>query len=601
MLFCGLLATGQSAGAEIDALIDSLRVTQGEQRVDLLNAIASRYIGTDLQLSAEYGTEARQLASDIGYICGEAEAVRILGEAHFAESNYTIALPYFQELRGLYAKCGDRTLPPISPRRVGDCYYHLGNYDEGLKRYFESLRELEGLLEQGCEEDMRLRIGHQYGAIGNAYRFTGEAKKALEYYHKSLDLYEQEGYTIGIAGMNCNMGNIYQERQEYDKALDHFFRAKTVAEELSDNYLLTMAMTNIGSAYLDLGNPDESLGYFMESYEICEGGNRRRGILHNLTRIGDVYYKKGDYEEANRNYVNALSIAKELDDNNMLSSLNRSLSKNYEAVHDYNSALTHYKIHSSIKDSLLNVDKIKRLSELQIAYETEKKEKEIEILKKDKAAQDAMRRLLILAFCLALVAILLLASRYRLKVRTSIEIEKKNDDLTIAREKAERLSRTDDLTKLPNRRDITERIEQEQIRCQRSGNPFVLVLIDIDDFKSFNDRFGHDCGDLVLITLARLLLSLLREQDCVGRWGGEEFLLLCPETTLHGGQILAEKIRKSIQEERINCQQIDLSVTMTLGVSEFARGMSIDECIKRADQALYEGKETGKNRVVLAG
>jgi diguanylate cyclase (GGDEF)-like protein len=102
-------------------------------------------------------------------------------------------------------------------------------------------------------------------------------------------------------------------------------------------------------------------------------------------------------------------------------------------------------------------------------------------------------------------------------------------------------SRTDPLTKLSNRRDMLEKIEFERIRFERSKRPFVFILCDIDKFKNFNDEYGHKTGDFVLVSIAKLMLETMRKQDQVCRWGGEEFLLLLPETEFEGGGILAEK------------------------------------------------------------
>ncbi|MGD2088588.1 MAG: GGDEF domain-containing protein [Candidatus Aminicenantes bacterium] len=180
------------------------------------------------------------------------------------------------------------------------------------------------------------------------------------------------------------------------------------------------------------------------------------------------------------------------------------------------------------------------------------------------------------------------------------QIEKQQKELSIAYKQMELLARTDPLTQLANRRDFLERLQQEIIRFERSGNPFSVVLGDIDDFKSVNDRYGHDCGDLVLVTIAKIFKSMLRKQDSVGRWGGEEFILLLPEAPMKGGEKVAEGIRKRIARETFSYKDHQLSITITFGVCEYNGVMDIDTCVKRADEALFAGKDKGKNCVVLA-
>jgi diguanylate cyclase (GGDEF)-like protein len=178
------------------------------------------------------------------------------------------------------------------------------------------------------------------------------------------------------------------------------------------------------------------------------------------------------------------------------------------------------------------------------------------------------------------------------------QIEKQKEELSIAYKKMEILARTDPLTQLSNRRDFLEKFQQEINRYDRNPKPFSLVLGDIDDFKQVNDRYGHDCGDFVLVTIAKMLRVMVRKQDIVGRWGGEEFILLLPEAPLEGGFVVAEGIRKRVAAETFSFKGHRLAVTVTFGVSEYEKEMDMDTCIKQADDALYSGKRTGKNRVI---
>lgn len=182
------------------------------------------------------------------------------------------------------------------------------------------------------------------------------------------------------------------------------------------------------------------------------------------------------------------------------------------------------------------------------------------------------------------------------------QIEKQKEELSRAYEKLDLISRKDPLTQLSNRRDFLEKFQYEIHRFERNGKPFSVVLGDIDDFKSVNDNYGHDCGDFVLVNMAKILKSSVRKQDVVGRWGGEEFILLLPEALLAGGKKAAEGIRKKIENETFffKQQKIPLSITITFGVSEFNGTTDIDGCIKKADEALYAGKRKGKNCVAAA-
>ncbi len=159
---------------------------------------------------------------------------------------------------------------------------------------------------------------------------------------------------------------------------------------------------------------------------------------------------------------------------------------------------------------------------------------------------------------------------------------------------------TDHLTGLPNRRAFLQGAQLELARIQRNGQSACLVLGDIDHFKAFNDCCGHAAGDRVLQIVSQRLRTGLRAADTVARWGGEEFIMLLPETELLGAQRVAEKCRFAIQNGPVVCLDQETNVTMTFGVSVIGPSGCIDAAIARADEALYTGKNTGRNQVVSA-
>jgi diguanylate cyclase (GGDEF)-like protein len=178
------------------------------------------------------------------------------------------------------------------------------------------------------------------------------------------------------------------------------------------------------------------------------------------------------------------------------------------------------------------------------------------------------------------------------------QVKERTTELAKANARLETLANEDPLTLLPNRRGLMVHIEQAKKTLSRSGQAFCLILIDFDHFKKLNDELGHDVGDLVLESGGRLMKDVIREQDLVGRWGGEEFLLLMPDTEIEGASIVAEKLRSKVEEvlsNEINCQ-----VTITLGIAQCGRSETIESCLKRADEALYKGKELGRNRVQIS-
>lgn len=161
---------------------------------------------------------------------------------------------------------------------------------------------------------------------------------------------------------------------------------------------------------------------------------------------------------------------------------------------------------------------------------------------------------------------------------------------------------TDPLTNLLNRRYMGEFLPRELIRTRRQGNSLAVIMIDVDHFKRFNDRFGHDAGDLVLTQVAELLKAHIRGSDIACRYGGEEFALVLPDTTLEGAHRRAESIRAAIKRLELSHdgRPID-NVTASLGVALFPHHAAESDALVRAsDEALYEAKRAGRDRVVIS-
>lgn len=179
-------------------------------------------------------------------------------------------------------------------------------------------------------------------------------------------------------------------------------------------------------------------------------------------------------------------------------------------------------------------------------------------------------------------------------------LEQKNRELTQAYDKIEHLALTDMLTGIPNRRNISNLMNKEASRCRRNGTTFSIIMCDIDFFKKVNDTCGHDTGDYVLKRVADIIQENLRKQDIVSRWGGEEFLLMLPETHIEDGVKVSEKLRETIQNEKMEFGEHSFSITMTFGVAVYEHDIGMEKSIKKADDALYQGKQTGRNKVVQA-
>ena len=185
------------------------------------------------------------------------------------------------------------------------------------------------------------------------------------------------------------------------------------------------------------------------------------------------------------------------------------------------------------------------------------------------------------------------------RVKVHLKIKALQDDLRANNQLLQKLAQTDPLTELHNRRHMMETLEAEFDRSSRIGSPFALLMVDLDHFKQVNDSYGHQLGDKVLQSIAWEIKDSLRQYDSAARFGGEEFALLLPETALKGANLVAERLRQSINDIEFAGPLSGLKMTVSIGIATIPSDnvRSVSDLIRLADDALYAAKHNGRNRV----
>ncbi|NQY93719.1 MAG: GGDEF domain-containing protein, partial [Campylobacteraceae bacterium] len=186
-------------------------------------------------------------------------------------------------------------------------------------------------------------------------------------------------------------------------------------------------------------------------------------------------------------------------------------------------------------------------------------------------------------------------------IKSNVKLSLQSNELKEAHDELKELSNRDPMTNLYNRRYLSEVSNELFLLSKRNNSALSVLMIDIDKFKYINDSYGHDIGDEVIKLLANTLTQSLRETDIVARLGGEEFVIILPETNLKGAEKKAEEIRQTVEELSYNISTSKKrEFTVSIGVSEYNKtDISFDTLLKKADKALYEAKEKGRNRVEL--
>ena len=186
------------------------------------------------------------------------------------------------------------------------------------------------------------------------------------------------------------------------------------------------------------------------------------------------------------------------------------------------------------------------------------------------------------------------------RVKTHLQLKKYREELQKALSDLEQLVITDALTGIPNRRHLFEFAAKQLHQAELYQRPLSLLMLDVDHFKKINDNYGHAVGDEVLKLVANNLKRTLRQEDCLSRFGGEEFVAILPETDIEEAIMIGERVRLNIAELGILAQDHCLNITISLGISALKPDdQNIDDLLKRADDALLEAKRSGRNRCVV--
>jgi len=186
------------------------------------------------------------------------------------------------------------------------------------------------------------------------------------------------------------------------------------------------------------------------------------------------------------------------------------------------------------------------------------------------------------------------------RMRAGQRIIELQSELIAAKETLKEQATHDALTGILNRRAIMDRLDKDLAHAVRLGKPLGLGMVDLDHFKKVNDTYGHQSGDIVLKEFVKRAQSMIRKYDTIGRYGGEEFLVITPDVDIETSKTIFERIRNSIAEQKVQLEKQKIPVTASLGVAISEKNSTADVLMKAADTALYKAKETGRNRVEYA-
>ena len=422
-LFILILYSFSFSITKADSLEQLLKTIPDEEQIKILNELTVEYSSSGNH--AEVINISNQIIDIYTKSAEEDKIAPILmdlAQSHYKMGNYDNALMFNDQALELNRKYGIKNGEAQILSDIGYIYSKKSADVKAIEYYQKSLKISE-------EFNERELTASTLNRIGGIYRKLKNYEKALEYYLKSLEIREEINDLRGIAGSTNNIGNAYQHLNKLDEALEYYFRALSMNEQMGNIVWKGSNLNNIGKIYEFKGDYEKALEYHFQSLKIKEERNDRTDIVWTLGNIATAYHVLGNTKKAIEYSKQSLLLAKEIGLKQRIAQNYLNLADMHTTLKNYKTALEYKNLYTSLNDSIFNEEKFKTITDIQTKYETEKKEKEIDILTKNTQIQKLQlrnSRIIILSIILGFITVLMLASIiYKAYRKTKIEVEKR--------------------------------------------------------------------------------------------------------------------------------------------------------------------------------
>lgn len=491
---------------------------------------------------------------------GDQEAVArtatALAICTFRQADYMASLQVAQLELHVKRHLDDDAGAALAVMGLGWCYHAVGLYQQALANQFEALDTLE-----------KIRPGAIAGplnGIARTYLDLGQVDTALEYAQRAL----ANSSTSPVA--QRDRSTALRTIGEAHRAVGDVASARAVFQESydsSDSYGQRLALLSLGELSTDEGLLDEAQGYFEECLKRVSPEMRELVQCEALIGLGRVYVARGQPELALVPLAEAVARGTASGAPVEAAEAHRVMSEALRSLGRWEQSLSHFQSFHDLNNRTLRQLSDRRTQILQVQLDLERVRKDREI--------DRLRNVEL--------------------ARAYADLRELHERLEAQAARLQRLTRTDDLTGLANRRAFEERLSAELLRSKRLDRPLSLLMVDLDDFKRVNDTYTHVVGDGILRAAAEAMLACTREIDMVARIGGEEFVVLLPETDVAGASSVGNKVLEAVASRTLEAHGI--AITASVGLATADPYDDEASLLMRADSRLYEAKRLGKNRV----
>lgn len=472
----------------------------------------------------------------------------------------------------------------------GALHSYIGDFSEALDDLVTA---------QGLYESLNLTgwANVNLSDIATSFRRYGDPESAIKYYSKLKELYVKNGNKEQVANVTSDIGIALDEMGEHEQAIENFRSSYQYFKEHNLNLIAAINATNIAYSLIQLNRLNEAETYLKEAaQEITENEPAAYSFLKLF--LGKIRFQQGRYQEALDELSASENAFRVMHNDRGLIQLLQLKSDIYASLGDlpqaYNTLQQFVVITKKVDDNT----SAHQTTELKVKFDTswiesenkrlidsqKSKEQELALLEKNKSLQLII--LLLTGCILAIVSLFAYKQVHRNRHLQTIAL-------------------TDYLTQLPNRRHIYAQAELYFQQALKQQAPLSVIIFDADHFKKINDNFGHEIGDKALLTIAEACQALTADRNLIGRIGGEEFLILLPNTDANRVWQLAHELQTLITRYGAINLPVELKLTVSAGVATLHPELgkqddSFARLLKRADNALYEAKNAGRNCVKAA-
>lgn len=458
------------------------------------------------------------------------------------QGEYALGLADLRRAQGLYETLDMRHHALTAMNGIAILYNRMGDYAQARDIYTAALARQR---EAGMLREQAVTLHN----LGRAHEYLQEWAEARRSFTESLALHREIHYARGQAYALRGLAAVANGLGDWRGALATLAQATALQQETPDARLRAQIDLARGMALHGVGSLDASAAALRAAIDVFRNGEARGELAASYAELAAVEAARGDW----RSGYTQLALAKQ------------------------------------VSERLLRNQIDQRFATLRVEFDMASKDAENALLLRDIRANEraleqgrAVRRLQAVAIALAILLVLLLATLAVHQRRSTLRMRK--------------LAHTDELTAAPNRRAVLNRLAATL--TGEGAGPCTILITDIDHFKGINDRFGHPVGDEVLKAMAQSVRDNLREPAYFGRLGGEEFLIVLPETALAEGSVTAERLRECIAAiDLAHLCPVGRGITTSIGVTTSAPGDTSSTMLQRADEALYAAKRAGRNAV----